>query len=348
MVKKELLIPVWNTDIVYDESIMMVRDKNGVAEAPLLFEVDEIISVTNTAKTEEYIEGKDWIFKDGKIVLTENSSIFCFSEDELYPKEAEEGRTFPKPDGNVLYRAGTYFILKQIAVTYKCKKGQWQGVRPQLADKLLPNSFNKLRNGAPFRMVLFGDSISFGADASKLLNVPPFQPNFGEMFYECVAERYGKQVSFFNTSRGGMDAVWAIENIDDNLNYYNPDLAIIGYGMNDFRTDPEVFEEQIREIIKLTRQKNPDCEFILIATSLPNPLLTSEVCPINKNQKYFLSVLKNIEADTKGVAVADITSMHSYIMTKKRYFDMTSNNINHPNDFFYRLHAQYLCGMMID
>jgi len=348
MVKKELLIPVWDTDIVYDESIMMLRDKNGVAEAPLLFEAEEIISVTNAAKTEEYAEGKDWIFKDNKIVLTENSPIYCFANEEYFPAESEPGKTFPIPDGNIVFSEGSFFIFKQIAVTYKCKKGQWQGVKPQLADKLLTKSFKKLRNGVPFRMVLFGDSISFGANASKLLNVPPFQPNFGEMFYEAVAERYGKQVSFFNTSRGGMDAVWAINTIDDNLNYYNPDLAIIGYGMNDFRTEPKVFEEQIREVIKLTREKNPDCEFILIATSLPNPLLTAEACPINSNQKYFLSSLKNIEADTEGVAVADITSMHSYLMTKKRYFDMTSNNVNHPNDFFYRLHAQYLCGMMVD
>mgnify|MGYP003474722364 CR=1 FL=1 len=77
MVKKELLIPIWDTDIIYDESIMMVRDKDGRAEAPLLFEAEEILSVTNTAKTEEYKEGKDYLFLDGKIVLTDNSSIFC-------------------------------------------------------------------------------------------------------------------------------------------------------------------------------------------------------------------------------------------------------------------------------
>lgn len=348
MVKKELLIPVWDTDIVYDESIMMLRDENGVAEAPLLFEAEEIIAVTNAAKTEEYKEGKDWIFKDGKIVLTENSPIYCFSQDEYFPAKNEPGKTFPIIDGNIVFSEGNFFMARQIAVTYKCKKGQWTGVKPQLADKLLTNTFRKLNNADPFRMILFGDSISFGANASKLLNVPPFQPDFGEMLYESVAMRYGKQVSYFNTSRGGMDAVWAINNIDDYLNYYNPDLAIIGFGMNDFRTEPKVFEQQIREIIKLTREKNPECEFILIATSLPNPLLIAEVCPINSNQKYFLSVLKNIEADTKGVAVADITSMHSYLMTKKRYFDMTSNNVNHPNDFFYRLHAQYLCGMLVD
>ena len=145
-----------------------------------------------------------------------------------------------------------------------------------------------------------------------------------------------------------MDAVWAIKTIEENVNYYNPDLVIVGYGMNDFRTEPPLFEKQIREVIKRTRDKNPNCEFILIATSLPNPLLTSPICPINGYQKDFLAVLQNIEADTNGVAVANITEMHSYLMSKKRYFDMTSNNVNHPNDFLYRMYAQYLISMLVE
>lgn len=348
MVAKELLIPLWDTDIVYDESIMMFRSDDGRAEAPLLFEALEIISVTNTAKTVVYTEGKDWIFSGGKIVLCENSDIYCFEKDEMFPKEAEAGGTFPIPDGNVLFREGSFFHDKQIAVTYKCKKGRWQGVRPQLADELLPKTFKKLREGIPLTIVLNGDSISFGANSSQSLNISPYQPDFGSILYEVMVKRYGKHISFFNTSRGGMDAVWAIENVDSNINYYNPDLVIIGYGMNDFRTEPKIFEKQIREIIERTKFKNPDCEFVLIATSLPNPVLTSEICPINCYQKDFYAVLKNIENDTKGVAVADITGMHSYLISKKRYFDMTSNNINHPNDFLYRMYAQYLCGMLVD
>ena len=34
MVKKELLIPIWDTDIVYDESILMVEGENGEYKAP--------------------------------------------------------------------------------------------------------------------------------------------------------------------------------------------------------------------------------------------------------------------------------------------------------------------------
>ena len=39
---------------------------------------------------------------------------------------------------------------------------------------------------------------------------------------------------------------------------------------------------------------------------------------------------------------------HADILTRKRYYDGTSNNVNHPNDFICRLYAQTilytLCG----
>lgn len=61
-----------------------------------------------------------------------------------------------------------------------------------------------------------------------------------------------------------------------------------------------------------------------------------------------MAALSKIREDTAGVAVADIGSVHRYMMERKRFIDMTSNNVNHPNDFFYRVHAQFLAGMLID
>ena len=49
-----------------------------------------------------------------------------------------------------------------------------------------------------------------------------------------------------------------------------------------------------------------------------------------------------------GVIVADITDMHQYLIAQKRFEDLSSNMINHPNDFFHRCYAQFLIGMLID
>ena len=47
-----------------------------------------------------------------------------------------------------------------------------------------------------------------------------------------------------------------------------------------------------------------------------------------------------------GIAVADITGMQAALHSRKRFIDTTGNHVNHPNDFFHRLYAQFLCGML--
>ncbi len=48
------------------------------------------------------------------------------------------------------------------------------------------------------------------------------------------------------------------------------------------------------------------------------------------------------ELQTEGVAVANVTAVHESLLTRKRYADMTGNNINHPNDYMARVYAQTL------
>ena len=58
------------------------------------------------------------------------------------------------------------------------------------------------------------------------------------------------------------------------------------------------------------------------------------------NQKNYLNVLIALENEYEGVAVADVTTPHEYLLSKKQFKDMSSNNINHPNDYVHRLYAQ--------
>ena len=43
------MVPIWDTEIVYDESLTMV-ERNGKSEARLLFTPQEVISVTSADK----------------------------------------------------------------------------------------------------------------------------------------------------------------------------------------------------------------------------------------------------------------------------------------------------------
>jgi hypothetical protein len=39
--------------------------------------------------------------------------------------------------------------------------------------------------------------------------------------------------------------------------------------------------------------------------------------------------------------------MHTTLLESKRYYDMTGNNVNHPNDFLARMYAQTILEVMI-
>ena len=102
------------------------------------------------------------------------------------------------------------------------------------------------------------------------------------------------------------------------------------------------------ETFTMVRETNPNAEFLLVGTSTPNPLLTDPRSRFNNGQEVFTDALFSLaekEENAVGVAVANIRDMQKFLHTKKRFIDTTGNHVNHPNDFFYRLYAQYLCGM---
>ena len=50
----------------------------------------------------------------------------------------------------------------------------------------------------------------------------------------------------------------------------------------------------------------------------------------------------------KGVALADVTSLWTDLLNRKRYYDVTGNGVNHTNDFGHRLYAQVILGLLAD
>jgi lysophospholipase L1-like esterase len=349
MVKPEMLIPVWNTDTVFGETFMMMKDENGVAEAPFLFAPMEILQVTSYNGEITYEEDVDWVVVDGKLRLTENSRIHAFTYDELYPLEKpEEFPSFPMNDRFLLFGEGNFFINKQIAVTYTCARGDWAGIVPQLADKQLPRSFDLLRNGEPMNLLFYGDSITEGANCTSRIGIEGPKTCYGKLLHHMLTQRYGDHIQYINTAKSGMDSNWAVENLEERIIAKEPDLVVLAFGMNDGSKTPEKFEENIRKVVTATREKLPQCEFILVATSLPNPMLTDPKAPFWGNQRFFKERLDAIANDFNGVAVANIRDMHRYLIEHKRFMDLTSNQVNHPNDFFYRMHSHFLAGMLID
>lgn len=337
---KQLMSPIWTSNIIYDESCTMIKC-NGIAEAPLLFPVKKIISVTSADKTMEYKEELDWELRENKLYLTPTSRIFAFEEQELIFSEEKAGECFPTKDGRYsLFHEGHFFHDRQISVTYQ-KQGNDFDYTPAYCEELLPKTLEKLRNKDSVKIVLYGDSISAGSNCSGMTLTTPFLPRWGDLLAENLRRNYHADIEFINTAVGGKDSHWGMENATALVGDYVPDLAIIAFGMNDSDM-PEKFASSIQIIMRKVLEVSPETEFILCATTVPNIILKD----FYKCQNEYGDEIRKLQK--QGIAIADFYDMQKWLMKKKRFIDMTGNNVNHPNDFLIRCHAQLISAMLIE
>jgi hypothetical protein len=340
------MFPVWEGDTVYNETVMFVRNKDGSLDpAPMLYHADEILSVRSYDLKTEYVQGVDYNLVDGCIVLTENSSIYSWAYDEYYPPEYEEGTCFEREGGGfIFFQESPKISMSQVAVTYR-HSDPWYGIVPENQAEKLPSVTQKLKNNEPVSILFYGDSITVGCSASSLLRIEPDAPIWPVMIVEKLRDYYGNDnIEYINTAVGGTASGWGLENVDERVNAYNPDLVVLAFGANDVRTTPLKYSNNIKKIINSCRDKNPDVEFILVSPQHTN----KEVRGFYGNQYSFEEMLTLLSLNTEGTAVAPVWSVHTNILNHKRYYDTSANNVNHVNDFMSRVYAQTVSALLVE
>jgi hypothetical protein len=69
----------------------------------------------------------------------------------------------------------------------------------------------------------------------------------------------------------------------------------------------------------------------------------------SKNQTEYTEYLVKLAKNYENVAVVDIGAMHQDILDAgKHYTEMSSSNVNHPNDFFARIYAMNLLSSLVE
>jgi len=342
------LKPLWYTREIYNETLMFIGEDDC---APLMYDATEIISVRNYGLNKEYAEGVDWTYENGIFCRTENSAIPCWDPElyylpypGTYSIPVDKSKIGIELEGDRYLRYGELdtFTSYQIAVTYK-HDSPWQGPIPADKSARFDKTIAKLKSGEKTKIVLFGDSISTGCNASGTPaggKVSPYMPSFDSMVASFLTNEYNANVEVVNNSKGGMDVYWARSNIVEKVVDEQPDLAIIAFGMNDGSKSVESFIGAIKDIINTINYNLPDTEIMLIGTMLPNYEAGGGWYG---NQQYFAAAQIELEDEYDYVSVANVTEMHDAMFKAgKRYRDVTANNINHPNDFVVRLYAQVI------
>ena len=349
---KEWLEPIWEGGYCFRETFAAVADENG-CRASFLWTPKEVLSVESYDGETVYEEGIDYLVEGDELVIPEGSHIPVTGWDTfLYPdfdtaKKAGEASEFAKDFGPLVTTNGKFLNLcavgnpklvteKQIAVTYKATKKELLSAPESQLDKL-PKLSAKLEVGEPVKIVLYGDSVCCGCDCSGMYGQKPGQPTWAELLFHQMEEKWQSPVCFHNTSVGGVDSEWAIENSSQRAANFHPDLVILGFGMND-RCGMEEYRNKTGRLIEAIRKVSPKTEFLLIASTLPNELAATEPHHFWAHQDEYSESLKGLEG--MGVAIADIQAVQKEIGKRKRYIDITGNWLNHPNDYLARILAQ--------
>lgn len=360
-VLNDRLLPVWEDGgTAIDETAFIIANKDGTIDpVSLAYPIDEIVSVRDFSLKNTFTEMIDYTVENGKLLVKETGHIPFIAYDEFYFEESVMAPTdsaLPEADGsgsqlfteaqmiNGVPQAG--LTQWQIAVTYK-HSAEWDGYVPEDKSEKFPKLHQRLASGEQVNLVCLGDSISAGWTASGYgyVFLEPYCPPYFDLVTDYIRARYGK-VQAKNYSVGGMNSQWgaADQQIADVVSQ-SPDLLVLAFGMNDGSGSGSIptatFQANIKYIIEKVRESVPECEVVLVSTMLPNAQVgfTLGDSVLNRQDDY-LAALKTIEDEFAGVAVANITSVHEHLLSIKKFQDMSTNNINHPNDYIHRIYAQ--------
>jgi acetyl esterase/lipase len=349
----DVLQPFWKSSVVDGESILFIRDPaTGIARGRLLFPANRILQLTRAADwrveaAAAFEAGRDYICMPGstEIILPAGSRIPSFTADELRRPAGSQKYRLTHRDGNgeILFGATDEYHRMQIAVTYERDSGgEWPSALPSFDPTTLPRTTQRLQARQPLSIVLLGDSISTGCNASGWAKSAPWQPAWQDLLLLHLQAQSSPQVSLTNLAVGGTSTPWGITKVPDVL-AAKPDLVLLAFGMNDSSGRPAAeYQANIARMIADIRKQAPDTEFILVATMLGNAdwvTLKQDLFPAYRDALR--------ELTQPGIALADLTTIWTEMLKRKQDADLTGNGVNHPNDFGHRVYAQVLTALLL-
>lgn len=365
---EQRILPFWKSNIMYNECLTF-EEHDGNISGKLLFVPTRIISVIDVTHKQEYVEGVDyeWVEGTNELKWLEGSSIPYFYEGSL-DGIAEPGGTTYVPSGSwddqnrqrlggVLYCVGEFYYEKQISVTYEYDLSQVedQGVlyAPYQGERL-EKTLSKLENGENLKVLVYGDSVWAGCDASSMYGRAPNLPPIDRLFTEALQSRTTGTVSFQNIAVGGWgyeDGLAALSGPvtkngmtkDYSNSYEGFDLLVLSFGGNNGNATADQVTEGLQQIIEKIRTKNPDIEVLLVSPGRANP----DAQGFTGNKGTFGAAYQTF-ADEHGYAYVNMYAIHESILQYKDYSATSGNNINHPNDWRIRVYVMNMLATMFE
>ncbi len=276
-----------------------------------------------------YEPERDYVvdYAAGTVTRTPGSRIPDFSTNILYGKKEFDHNQFPG-FGNTAFFVYVDYTTRNGSVLFT----------PNDQPDVLKQTRERLQKGGPFKVIAFGDSITYGGDATEE------RLQFTRRYAQWLQEQFPKaQVAFENGATGGDSTVSGLARLEEKVLTRQPDLVLLGFGMNDHNTggpEPDVFHDNLVQIVKTIRERT-GAEVLMFSAFPPNP-----------NWKYgshrmeLYAAATERAANTSGCAFGNVYAVWMKMLERKDCSSMLGNNINHPSDFGHWLYFEVLKNVL--
>lgn len=370
--------PYWLGNVIYNELALPVQYENGQAYANLLYSPLKVVSVLDQTLKVTYTEGVDYTVdaENGRLLIPEGSSIPLLNE-KVITGTAEEIKaavpagyeyTTGMPDhvnlytitdfgmGPMVYTESPLFYGKYLSVTYAYDvRDLPEDIFTEYDVTLLTGLRAKLQAKEDISLVVLGDSISAGNSSTLdgLYGAEPKTPCYAKQLAAEIERVYGVNVTLTNSAKGGTMSEWPLtpEGLGamNNAKAALPDLCVIAYGMNDQSANVSAisYRDNIKALIETIKTVSPDCNFILVNSFPCNPRYETSMGRFDEYRNMLNKIVE--ESGNNGTVIAvDMQKVGKYFMERKYYCEISSSNINHPNDFMHRVYAMNLMNVISD
>ncbi len=366
-----LMQPIFHGNEVKNETVMFI-DKTDVKT--LLYPIDTIISVTSFDCKTVYEEGKDYVVENGQLKLVEGSRIPVITPAKYY--NVADGMLQTNYNGtnvNTHWGEARAMIDWQININYT-HTSTWEGDTQPCESATYAKFLQKLQNGEDVTVFFYGDSITYGANATWLSSYQPNQYPYTILFTQALADLFDYTVhyergtarvpstdyvagtrgtiTYINTAVGGWTSQHGVDNLQksviDRVEKSGCDLFVVAFGMNDAGVSPRTTSNNIKTMVDGVLAADADASIVLLSTMVPNPNATNGWYGQQVNQEpQLIRLAKDYTEDGVPCAVARMTTVSLAVLERKEFHDYSGNNINHPNDFFIRVYAQTLLQAVV-
>ena len=329
----EYMLPFWNTDTIYNETVLLYSENGKPAIGKLLFKPAKLLSIKDFSLQTIFTPNKDYYLK-GNIIQRTQESAMPYRADSSFDTKTDLA----------------WFNLQSqwVAVTYT-HNDKWNGPVPVYKGNKMPHTISKLKSKSSLKIIAYGMSITRGLDVSSYDDVAPYMPGYVDLFCYQLKNKYGySNIQVYNAGLPGAAVDWGAMYAADYINPVRPDLVIIDFGMNDFwRYTAAQFKGYIQTIIDKVKTQNPNAEFLLLSNMLfdPDYILASDKNKsfYEKNLLGYNLVLQQLEST--GIVNLDMTTLSGFIYRYKKAKDCIANPL-HPNDYLARWYAQAMVRLL--